>query len=365
MKYLNLRSHTWYYRRRVPLPILHLCNTKRINRPLSTDKILAKQLATKYDNLFNMIEIGLRLNQDVSNLMDEVGLNNRVANIDIYEQYLKNQDVSSTRIAKIERLLSVVRVLLPKDLRRLNMSILDDIRNQIIHMPKRNIQKYRVIKVEDLVKMDIPVHHRLTVETANDHLKILNSLLKFAYERDVVSRQYRINMFKQSSGSRDERISLPVDTISRAVDDARTSKLASCFTLLYLTGMRPSEVYKCKITVVDGIKCFDLRDKNISLKTNSSHRLVPVHYSIDEPEQMLEDYRSMSSQYISRQFKVEEGTLYSLRHSFATELASKGVEPYIISELLGHTHNGMTLERYVKGFPTKLLSESINKLDAI
>lgn len=162
------------------MSIVHLCNTKRINRPLSTDKIFAKQLATKYDNLFNMIEIGLRLNQDVSKLMDEVDLNNRVANINIYEQYLKNQDVSSTRIVKIKRLLSVVRVLLPKDLRRLNMSIVDDIRNKIIHMPKRNIQKYKVIKVEDLVRIDIPSHHRLTVETANDHLKILNSLLKFA-----------------------------------------------------------------------------------------------------------------------------------------------------------------------------------------
>ncbi len=109
MKYLSLRSNTWYYRRRVPLSILHLCNTKRINRPLSTDKSLAIQLATKYNNLFNMIEIGLRLNQDLSKLMDEVGLNNRVSIIDIYEQYLKNQDVSSTRIAKISRLLSVLK----------------------------------------------------------------------------------------------------------------------------------------------------------------------------------------------------------------------------------------------------------------
>ncbi len=348
----------------MPLSILHLCNTKRINRPLSTKKILAKQLATKYDNLFNMIEIGLRLNQDVSNLMDEIGLNNRVANIDIYEQYLKNQDVSSTRIARIERLLSVVRVLLPKDLRRLNMSILDDIRNKIIHMPKRNIQKYRVMKVEDLVKMNIPVHHRLTVETANDHLKILNSLLKFAYERDAVAKPYAVSMAKKITNTRDERIALPVDTIKQAVDRAKTAKLASSFTLLYLTGLRPSEVYKCKVTVVNGIKCFDLTDKSLQLKTKGSYRLIPIHHTIADPDQMLEDYRSMSSQYISRQFKVEEGTLYSLRHSFATQLASKGVEPHIISELLGHTHTGMTLSRYVKGFPTKLLSKAINKLDA-
>ncbi len=73
----------------------------------------------------------------------------------------------------------------------------------------------------------------------------------------------------------------------------------------------------------------------------------------------------MSSQYIGRQFKVSEDTLYGLRHSFATHLASKDIEPYIISELLGHSHKDMTLSRYVKRFSVKLLSEAIDKLESI
>ena len=58
-------------------------------------------------------------------------------------------------------------------------------------------------------------------------------------------------------------------------------------------------------------------------------------------------------------------TLYSLRHTFATELAFRAIETTIISELLGHSHNGMTMGRYVKGLPIKLLSEAINKLEPI
>lgn len=75
----------------------------------------------------------------------------------------------------------------------------------------------------------------------------------------------------------------------------------------------------------------------------------------------------MHHRMISRDFSknIKEGTLYSLRHSFATEMASKGIEPHIIAELLGHAHNGMTLGRYVKGFPIKLLSEAINRLEPI
>lgn len=76
----------------------------------------------------------------------------------------------------------------------------------------------------------------------------------------------------------------------------------------------------------------------------------------------MEDYKTMSSQYINRQFKVSKGTLYSLRHSFATILASKGVEPHIISELLGHSHGGMTLLRYVKGFPVQMLKDAVDTL---
>ena len=170
-------------------------------------------------------------------------------------------------------------------------------------------------------------------------------------------------MIKKTTSSRDERVALDVDIIRHTISTANTVRLADSFTLLYLTGLRPSEVSKCKLTTVEGVRCFDLTDKSLQLKSRASHRLIPVHYSIKDPEQLLESFRSMSSQYMNRQFNVPEGTLYSLRHSFATELVGNGTEPYIISELLGHSHQGMTLGRYVKGFPVKVLKEAVDKLN--
>jgi len=195
----------------------------------------------------------------------------------------------------------------------------------------------------------------------------MNSLLKFACERDYISKQYKVTMMKKSTGAREERQALSIGSIKALLEATTEAKLQSAYTLLYLTGMRVSEAYKCKITVVDGVKCFDLTDKSIALKSNSSYRLIPVHSSMDHPEQILSDTRSMDKEFIGKKCsaKLAEGTLYSLRHSFATEMATGGVEPYIISELLGHTHDGMTLGRYVKGFSVKKLKEAVDLLPGI
>ncbi len=361
---MKIRSITWYYRRRIPLSISHLCDVKFIYRPLSTDRKLASKLAIRYDNIFTMIDMGLKLKQDISGLIEELNFK-PIVKTEIYEQFISYKDISDNRKTKIQRVLSVLRVLLPNDISKLNMSILDIIKQQLSILPKRNIQKYKIKSIKELLKMKIPVDERQSTETLNDYLKILNALVKFGYERDLILKPYAVSMAKKITNNRDERISLPVDTIREAIYGAKTRELASSFTLLYLTGLRPSEVFKYQITMVDGVKCFDLTDRAIQLKTKSSYRLIPVHSSVNNPEQLLEDYKTMSAQYINRQFKVEKGTLYSLRHSFATHLAAKGVEPYLISELLGHSHNDMTLGRYVKGFPTKLLSESINQLDTV
>ena len=57
--------------------------------------------------------------------------------------------------------------------------------------------------------------------------------------------------------------------------------------------------------------------------------------------------------------------LYSLRHSFATELKARGVEPLMITELMGHSRGNMTFSRYAGNYPVKTLKEAIETLDFI
>ena len=361
MKYLKLRGNTWYYRRKIPTVIEHLSTVRFIYRPLSTDKSLALKISERYNNIFTMINVGLKLGEDISNLVDGLKLSTSVK-IDSYKLYLQSQNISEDRMQIIERQLAVSRLLLPTDLSKINIDILDVLRSKIIKLPRRTLANYRGVDVRKLTAMDIPVKDRLSPKVVNSHLKVLNSFLKYLHERDAVGKLYRVILLKSDISARDERVALNRDTVLKAIEGARTAELASSYALLYLTGFRPSEVLQCKITTVDGIKCFDLTDRSIKLKNKSSYRLVPVHHSITNPEKMLEDYKSTGIRIIARKFKESTGTLYSLRHSFATELAAKGIEPHIISELLGHTHQGMTMSRYVKSLPVSMLREAIDTL---
>ena len=339
----------------------NIISVKTINRPLSEDLNLAKRLASKYNDVFRMIDFCIKYGEDPEKYIRMLDLPT-AKKIDVYDAYIKSLDVTEKRLSKVKSLMSVLKVLLPNDISKVDMNKLDSVKEILQKMPKRSSSKYRKMDIRDVVKIVGKEDERMSVETLNDHLKATNALMKFAYERDVVSKPYSVGMVKKKVSGREERKAIPVDEIKKVIKTTTMPELRSAYTLLYLTGLRPSEAHKCKISVVDGIKCFDLTGKDLELKTKSSYRLIPVHKLIVNPERLLEDFRKHSTQYIRRKFKVLEGTLYSLRHSFATELASKGVEPHIISELLGHSHKDMTLGRYVKGMPVSMLKDAVDKL---
>jgi hypothetical protein len=66
MKYIRKRSNTYYYRRTIPVSLSGLTDIKVIYRPLSIDKKLASRIAVHYNDLFTMIDLGLKLGHNVS-----------------------------------------------------------------------------------------------------------------------------------------------------------------------------------------------------------------------------------------------------------------------------------------------------------
>lgn len=362
MRHIILRGNTYHYRRRIPQALQKYVANNSFYKSLSQDIKLAQQIATKIDTIFNealaMTKMGLKPN------LTELGLTKRVKHQTPTKFYLTMIERSDNAQKTTEMHMQVLSVMLPKDISDLTQSSIDEIISSIKLLPKRNIQKYKSIPIKKLLQLNIPQEDRLASRGINAYLKTLKSFLNFCYKRNYVEKEFDITLVKSNTGSREERKALNVDTIRRLIDGSKTTELQSTYTLLYLTGMRLSEAYKCKLTTINGIQCFDLTDTTIKLKTKNSYRLIPVHKSITDPEKMLEDIRSMNPDYIIKDCtkNLMYGTLYSLRHSFATHLASASVEPHIISELMGHRHDTMTLNRYVKGFPIKILKDSIDTL---
>ena len=365
MKYIRQRSGIWYYRRRIPSAISNLSDINIIYRPLSRDKTMAIQMASRYNYIFEMIDIGIKMDNDVSKLVGDLNIRREQKRQDIYEHYIGSLSTSPGRLAKIQRLLGTIKVFMPS-VEGIDMTRLDEVKSKLMRLPKGNIQKYKNIPKKKLVTMEFEEHEKLTTETINDYIKTLNALLRFAYERDYIPKPYQVKTLTGTTVAREQRQELSITDVRKLINSSRTDKLRSAYMILFYSGMRPSEAYKCKVTTVDGVRCFDLTDRTLELKTAHSHRLIPVHPDINEPERMLEDLRSMSSQYLGRQLQsMVDGVLYGLRHSFANELNRAGVEMDTITELMGHAHQGMTAGRYVKGYPVDVLHRAVKSLPSV
>ena len=362
MTYVVLRGNTYHYRRRIPQQLKHLIHMKFFFRTLSKDLKLAEMLALNinavFDELLARVMLGLEL--DISKL-GIMTISNEASAI---ETFLTAVERSDDALKTTTMHMQILMHLLPKDISKTTANNIDNITSTLRELPKRNIQKYKQLSIKEVININVPTSDKLAPRGVNAYLKTLRSFLHFCYKRNYIEKQFDIVLVKSDVGSRAERTALDSNAVKQLITSAKTVELQSAYTLLYLTGMRVSEAYKCKITIVDGIKCFDLTDTTIKLKTKSSYRMIPIHQSVTEAEKMLAHLKSLNLSYITKQCSknLENGTLYSLRHSFATHLAANGIEPYLISELMGHKQDTMTLSRYVKSFPPAMLKDAINTL---
>ena len=169
---------------------------------------------------------------------------------------------------------------------------------------------------------------------------------------------------KHQYSAREQRKALTYEEIDIIYNATCNEELKNFINLLRYTGMRIGELGKYKVNIIDGIECFDLRYAE-ALKTMSSFRIIPKHPKLKivkftyTLEHMSRQVKHLIDEYLE---DSDKKTTYSLRHTFASELITRGVRTDIVSELLGHKHVGMTLSRYAKGFSIEQLNEAICKL---
>ena len=253
------------------------------------------------------------------------------------------------------------------------------IRKLLVQMPNMNYGSFKAMNLTSLLSkiykgtFVVPQKHLVSTETVNKNLKRIKSILLFAQDIGLYTNSIpkSITMQSKETSSRDYKSILTHEELDQLLLNT-PNDIRYIYEVLYFTGMRRSELYKCRIVQIEGVQCFDLRSPSSKLKTKSSYRVIPVHekllYRVGEFNALIE---SLKPDRLTKSFtriakKVLKDTecksLYSLRHTFATNLIANGVQPEVVSELMGHAHSTMTMNRYVKGYPIRVLKESIDCL---
>lgn len=389
------------YKKRVPAILVEVIGKKEIYRSCSSeleakaiDDAVIQAVATMKSNLPDdakkMIVLELMI---AHNIIQAPTVTQMEQRLDAYQGavvvYL--QSVTQCVPLEYESKVYVLQKLLPSILKfilketnpkltAITPSVLHRVGKIISLMPNRNISKYRSMNIDELVvavateKIVIDKSELISTSTTNKHIKRIKSFALYGTKTGLYNVSLTLTTVKVvgSRGQRDERDNLKADEIEKLLHNS-DGYVNLLIRISYLTGMRLSELSKCNIGVVDGVLCFDLKNIKSKLKTQSSYRVVPVHSSLlpfmDDFKELIQQGADMK--HLARRVKkvidavlvdTEKKSLYSLRHSFATELIHRGADSGVVSELLGHSHTSMTLQRYAKGFSIDRLKEVIELL---
>lgn len=262
---------------------------------------------------------------------------------------------------------------------------IDDLINlkaRLKNMPIRTKQPYRSMTIAQLLSVkSIEEKDRVSTTTLKKYLKWTRRFYKFAYASRFIDVDIAsfLESPKAELSAQMEREPFEVEEVRKSfklIDKVLSDgNLKLIYKILAYTGMRISELSKGQLKQEGHIFFIDLTEESCSLKTKSSHRKIPLHKDLillDVHKKYNQLRGLFRDEYISRKFREQvkphltnnpRKTLYSYRHTLATQLKYAEVNPIVISEILGHSHEGMTMGRYASRYPLEVLKEAIDRLE--
>ena len=392
------KYNTYKYKRRVPKQLLKLTGTDTFRVSLGSNQLEATQRAVEFNSAIEdavkLFQLGLpketiigKLKHLLPQQKDEKVKHKEAKNgfTDLAAEYLNSQQgnisIEETRDKSYfykevcPTIFYDIGLTQNPQLSSVEYKHLLEFKSIVTQLPKRNIQRYRSTPLPQILSQlsSIKDEDKISARTVNKYIKWLRALFNFA----VMLKHIEVNLatslpLQKTINEKLQRLPLTQEELQQLFAAVKP-EMKYLLQILAFTGMRLSELYKCKVEEIDGIKCFSLLDKSLKLKTKSSYRIIPIHSSLIGKLEHFESYRdAVTSNNLARVtsntikalklLQSDKKSLYSLRHSFATTLVQRGADTAIVSELLGHSHSTMTLSRYATGFSVKQLREVVQLL---
>ena len=226
----------------------------------------------------------------------------------------------------------------------------------------------------------------LSSKTVKDIISVLKLVLKYAEEKKYISSApVDFSVPKQSHAPIQVLSPNQIERLESFIFSSVDSYKLGIYLCLY-TGMRIGEV--CALQWKD-IDCLNntisinktiLRVRNVSdsassktriiinpPKTPSSERIIPLTESLSEKLMKMKDESLSEVSYVltgtqkyieprnyyakykryMKKCDLDNFDFHALRHTFATRCINAGIDPKVLSEILGHASVQITLDRYV------------------
>ncbi len=259
--------------------------------------------------------------------------------------------------------------------------------------------KHTARQVLDMVNSGELTVTPMSITSVNKNASRLNTLMLYAMREGHIKENPANGLsIKQKRSPDTERKAYDREDIKRVNDslphDSDTPEKTWIPLIGMYSGLRLNEVcqlYVDDIKEIDGVCCFDVNDdKNKTLKTESSRRIVPVHPALVSMGFLayVKDLKSRGEERLWGNLNWREADGYSnaygkcyqrynrhyvtkdplkcfhsFRHTFADSLKQLGVQESAISELLGHVNDNISTGRYGKKYRPEVLLEAVKKID--
>lgn len=242
-----------------------------------------------------------------------------------------------------------------------------------------NISKHKVFKF--LMKMDIRTikpHHieqfkqylielKLSVSRAKKYFRVLNFILDFAYKNDFIDsnplKKVNINSKGFKKASRNNTKYYTPNEIKTILSDNDDPKLNVFVTIGAHTGMRSGEILSLKYSdcdfknqtitvqrsirlgIIKGTKTDEtrvvtmsntLKDRLLLFQQTAKYDWIFINTNTKKPYFSTKPFRETRFKKLLLKHGIEYKTLYALRHSFASNCATKNVPLVVIQANLGH-----------------------------
>jgi integrase len=206
------------------------------------------------------------------------------------------------------------------------------------------IDRYKLIRLEKIVKT-----------TVNHELTILRRFFNLAIDRDYIPNNPANKVdFLRITDRRRPRF-LSGEQIKQLQGELRASRFKPMVDMLLYTGMRVGELINLEWEDIDlGQGQINIRPKLGWSPKAGKERSIPLSGRVRDLLSNMDRkhahiFHSKTGNMVNRNHlreafvracrraNIENTTLHTLRHTFASQLVMKGIDLYTVSQLLGHS----------------------------